>query len=281
MFFLCWGVLHDSEETPWIPAGILASGVLGSAVVLREIILRTRRNRLIWAQEQLDGNLKNVRRRLEIQTNENKLTLEKNAVILNRITEKSEAAKVLGKSSEIHWEVFEMCDDYLHRSREELETIGAGSPRLAAIKQGREKIRRLHKFHLLVWSSAQSRALLLEAKTSAAMSNKMEIAAKALSVIESAIEFYPTEQTLLESENVVKEFIAAGKVSHWIEQAERCRFKGNYKRALDNYRDALFYLARGDMPIVERDAIAAQINLEIEKIKRLAGEKREINPPPG
>ena len=272
VFFLVWGFLHGSEGggTPWIPAGIIAGAILGGAVILREIILRRRRNMLLLAQERLDYNLTDVYRQRQSEPDENKLTLEKNAAILKQIAEKSEAANVFGKFSEAHFEVFELCDEYLRRSAKELETVRGGSPRIAALRRGREKVRTLHKYHLLAWSSAESRSLIQQAKASATISKKLEIAAKALNILDSAKEFYPNEQQLIESVEAVKEFITTVKISHWIEQAERFAFKGNYKRAINHYHDALFYLARENVHSAERELLAEKINLEIEKIKQLS-----------
>ncbi len=45
-----------------------------------------------------------------------------------------------------------------------------------------------------------------------------------------------------ESKVAINEFIASVKVAHWVELAERSAFKGHYRRAIDRYRDALFYL---------------------------------------
>ena len=101
----------------------------------------------------------------------------------------------------------------------------------------------------------------------------MDNAQRALAVLDSAIEFYPNEKLLIDSILVVKDFIVSTRVSHWIEQAERCAFKGNYKRALNHYRDALFYLARENVRDAERNLIAEKINLEIEKIRKLSNEK--------
>jgi hypothetical protein len=278
VFFLVWAILNDGNgEAPWIPAGIFASLILIGAVVLREIILRNRRNNLLLAQERLDFNLKTVYRDRQVNKDANKLTLEKNAALLNEIFQKSEAANVLGNLSEAHWDVFELCNDYLQRSEKELEVVRGGSPRIAALNHGREKVSRLHKFHLLAWTSAESRALIHEAKDSATISKKLDIASKALNILDSAIEFYPNEQQLIESDAAVREFITTIKVSHWIEQAERSAFKGNFKRAISHYRDALFYLARENARCDEKDLIAEKINSEIEKIKKLSNEKQSPN----
>jgi tetratricopeptide (TPR) repeat protein len=279
VFFIIWGILYNETSAPWIPAGILASLILIGAVILREIVLRNRRQNLLLAQEKLDYNLQNVYRRQQQAANEeNKLTLEKNSVILKEIVQKSEAANVLGKLSEAHREVFELCEEYLQLNKKELETIRADSPRLAALSDSKDKVRQFHKFHLLAWSAAESRALMQEARIASTISNKLETAQKALNILESAIEFYPDDRQLIESEDAVKEFIATVKVSHWIEQAERAAFKGNYKRAINHYRDALFYLARENVRSAERNLTAEKINSEIEKIKKLSFEKENDSP---
>lgn len=277
VFFIIWGILLDDGGAPWIPAGVFASLILIGAVILREVILRKRQNQLLWAQERLDHNLRNIYHHTHNPPVENKLTLEKNAMILKQIMQKSEAANVLGKLAEAHWEVFELCDEYLQQSEKELQTVRVGSPRLPAINRGREKVQDLHRFHLLVWSATESRELIQEAKASVTISTKLEIATKALNIIESAIEFYPDEQTLTESANAVKEFIASVKISHWIEQAERAAFKGNYKRATSHYRDALFYLARENVQAAEKEMIAEKINFEIDKIKKISEEGNEVS----
>ena len=279
VFFLVWGILYDEKGTPWISAGIIASSILGGAVILREIVLRNRRRNLRLAEEKLDHNLQNVyRQHRPITVDPNKLTLEKNALILKEIARKSEAANVLGRLSEAHWEVFELCEGYLNLLSKELEIIRAGSPRLAVLTRGKENVRQLHKYHLLAWSAAESRSLMQEAKAASLISNKLEIATRALNLLETALQFYPSERQLIESENAVKEFVTTAKVSHLIEQAERAVFKGNYKRAVNHYRDALFYLARENTRSSERDLIADKINAEIEKIKKLSVEKEKTPP---
>jgi hypothetical protein len=257
-FFLVWGVLHDgTADAPWIPAGISASLLLCCAVFLREVVLRRARRRYIAAQRRLDDSLTWRVLAAERSRNPNKLTLEKNAAILNDIVQKSDAAKVLSKLSDGHWEVFEMCGEYLTVSSNELKIVAVGSPRLAALHRGREKIRELHRYHLLRWAEIEARSLTQDAR------NRAKI------VIGSALEFYPEESSLLESEEALKEFVASIKISHWIERAERAAFKNNYKQALSLYRDALFYLGRENVKSEEKRLIAERINAEIEKIRAL------------
>lgn len=269
-FFLVWIVLQEGEEeAPWIPAGLSASIVFGSAVFLREIVLKKAQNSYLLAQRQLDFNLNKIPHSSVGNKNENKFTIEKNARIIKDIQQKSEAARLLGKLPDAHWEVFEVCNEYLSINKRELETVGVGSPRLAALRRGKEVVAQLHKFHLLAWAEIASKSLTHEAKNQGRFSEKLKDAQKALSVLESALQFYPHEVQLRESEHALKEFVVSIKISHSIEQAERAKFKENYKRAISLYRDALFSLARENVKNEERELLAEKINSEIEKIRHL------------
>ena len=57
------------------------------------------------------------------------------------------------------------------------------------------------------------------------------------------------------------------KVSHWVELADRSAFKGHYRRAIDRYRDALFYLNQDVVKEEVRIAGSERIEKEIEKMK--------------
>lgn len=276
-FFLVWGILHDgNEQAPWIPAGIGASLVLIGAVFLREIVLRKARNRYLLVQRRLDYNLDNAQLHAKPNTSERKLTIEKNAEIIRQIQKKSDAARVLMKLAEGHLEVFELCAEYLEINKKELLSVGAGSPRLASLRRGKEITEELHKFHLLTWAEIESRHLTLEAKNRATIAEKIETAQKALSVIQNALHYYPDELKLIESEDAIKEFVISIRVEHFIEQAERSAFKGNYKRAVSHYKDALYFLARENRQNRETDLLAERINLEIKKILEIPTEKKNL-----
>lgn len=269
-FFLVWGILHDGMgEPPWIPAGLGSSLLLFFAVFLREVVLRRARRRFIVAQRQLDESLNWRALASERASHPHKLTLERNASILGEIRKKSEAARILGKLSDGHLEVFEMCSEYLLLSTNELKTVAVGSPRLPAIQRGRESVRELHRYHLLRWAEIESRALTQEARNRVKMSERLETAQRAREVIGSALEYYPEESSLLESNTALEEYIASIRISYWIEKAERAAFKNNYKQALSLYRDALFYLGRENVKNEEKRLIADRINTEIDKIRRL------------
>ena len=269
-FFLVWGILHDGgDETPWITAGVGASIVLIGAVILREIILRRARNRYVLFERSFDRQLNDVLSRLGNERNSDKLTVERNADLLREIKKKSDAAKVLGRLAVVHREVFELCDEYLVRNERELRFIGTGSPRLGPLRKGKDSVGRYHRFHLLRWAEIESTSLTLDAKNRAEVSEKVEAAQSAINVIETALDFYPNEHSLLESREVLQELLASIKVSHWVEKAEIASFRGDYKQARSLYRDALFYLGRDNIISDARDMAAAKINAEIDKLRQL------------
>jgi hypothetical protein len=279
-FFIVWGIFHEENaETPLVLAGIGASIILGGAVFLREVVLRNARRNFLLAQKKLDQNINHVSLKNNLNSNVNKITLERNAAILKEIYRKSEAAKVLGKLSDGHLEVFELCNEYLKLSANELKTVGVGSPRLAALRLGRDKISELHHFHLLQWAEIETRAHTNEAQKSLTIADKLSATQKVVSVIESALQYYPNELHLNESKAAIDEFIASVKVSHWMEQAERSAFKGNYKRAISHYRDALFYLGRENVQNEQRQIVADQINKEIEKVRTLENKNNKKKSP--
>src|SRR5215216_4722078 len=136
LFFIIWGVLHESgEEVPWVPAGLAACVVVAGAVFLREFILRVSHSKHIPNQRRIDAAVHAVA--LKSSSSKKKLTIEKNAALLHEIKRKSEAAKILGRLPEGHREVFEMCTRYLSINSKELARVNPSSPRLAALLKGK------------------------------------------------------------------------------------------------------------------------------------------------
>ena len=269
-FFLVWGILHDGgEETPWVTAGIGASVLMCGAVVLREIILRRARDRFIKQHRMMESHVLAVNPSKSGRRKTHKLSLERNAAILSEIRQKSNAAKVLNSFSAGHREVFELCSGYLARSESELRTVNAGSPRLAAILKGRSTVSDYHRFHLLRWAEIEARTLTDEARARSNTDEKIESAQNALTVIDTALESYPSEASLLESQQLLREFIVSIKVTHWVDEAERAAFKGDYTQAKSLYRDALFYLGRDNIQGPGRQQAERQITAEIERIDAL------------
>ena len=94
--------------------------------------------------------------------------------------------------------------------------------------------------------------------------------------IDHSLTAYPTERDLNESRIAIEEFIVSVKVAHWVELAERSAFKGHYRRAIDRYRDALYYLNHEAVKPEVRTAGAAKIEREIESLTaKLRARQRE------
>ena len=106
-----------------------------------------------------------------------------------------------------------------------------------------------------------------DAQQRARISDKIETANRALECIDSALRLYPDEIELNESKVAIGEFIASVRVAHWVELAERSAFKGHYRRAIDRYKDALFYLRDLNVKEEVRTAGSERIEREIEELR--------------
>jgi len=279
-FFLFWGILHDGDEAmPWIPAGVAAGLILLSAVFLREIILRRFRRRYVVAEQRLDRNLDRARLVTVRPATRAKLSIERNAEIVSRLKKKSAAAKTLMRLSEGHLEVFDFCGEYLDLVDRELVNVATGSPRLAAFRRGKEVAETIRRDHLLIWAEIESKRLTKEAQSRVTIAEKMETAQRALDVLVTALGHYPDEVALNDSRAAVNELLCSMRISHWIEQAERAEFKGNHRRAISHYKDALFFMARESGHIRDADALAERINAEIDRINGLPRKKSRAAEP--
>lgn len=270
-FFLLWGMLQDTNnETPWIDAGLGASIVLGSAVFIREILLVRTRRRIREAERQLDRSLSAFPASLIRGHDESKLTLEKNAALVRHIRKKSEAAKVLGRLPDGHREVFDLCDEYLQMVASELPTVAAGSPRLAAFRNGNEVVRGYHRYHLMKWAEIEAKALTHQANSRDRIVESLRATQQAVDVVDFALRYYPEEAELLDSLDVLNHLVDSLKVKDLVEKAERAAIKGNSKRARNLYTDALYILDRSDRLTREAGDAAEKIRSEIEKLDALS-----------
>ncbi len=273
IFILIWATLHDEGEvTPWIVAGIGSSIVLVTAVFLREVIFRSARTRYLRAERQLDYHWDSFEKGANINSDAKKISLSKNNFLIEQVRKKSEAARILEHVPDGHWEVFELCNEYLLLNAGQLQSVRIGSPRLAALRRGKEIVEKLQKFHLLNWVEIETHLLTEEANKQVELADKIELSQRAVIAIDSALEFYPDEKKLQDSKIALNEFISSIRVSYWIEQAERESFKKNYRESISLYRDALFYLARENVHHFEKTLIAERVNSEIEKIRNLMHE---------
>ena len=264
-FGLWWILVSGGDEAPWLPAGLAASVVLLVALSAREVVMRR-----AWTRYLLENGIpqKSTRRSRESSRSQKRgLSASVHSAALRVIQKQSTAADAPGSSPEAHLDVAQLCHDYLSSTDEVIRSGSFGSEKGIAIRAGQERVRALHKHHLLTWARGQSRALTHEAQQRARTFDKIETATRALDCIDSALRVYPEELELRESRGVVDEFIASVKVAHWVELAERSAFKGHYRRAIDRYRDALFYLNQDVVKEEVRFAGTEKIEAEIAKLK--------------
>ena len=269
-FGLWWTLVSGGDEAPWIPAGLAASVVLLVALSAREVVMRR-----AWTRYLLDQGSEPAMSR----SGEHKRSSAKShstsllSEAWRNIQKQSEEADS-GANPEAHFDVFHLCQDYLATADDSLRSNSLSSDKRNLLRTGQERVRALQKHHLLTWARDSSRSLTYEAQQRARTSERIEAANRALHCLESALQFYPQETELQESSAAIREFISSVKVAHWVELAERSAFKGHYRRAIDRYKDALFYLSRGAMKEDVRVASTERIAREIELLQvRLRSQK--------
>jgi heme exporter protein D len=263
LFFLLWWMLHNNgDEAPWIPAGLAASVVMLVAMAAREVVMRRALTRQILEQERRDYRVSDVRKRQSSGDKANHLS-----ATFRNLQRRSAEADAIGSQPAAHLDVYKMCKLYLENSEEALRSVRTGTQGVATLRAGQERVRLLQKHHLLTWAAGEARVLTADSQRRANIADKIETATRALDVIDSALKVYPGEPELLASAGAVREYISSVKVAHWIELAERAAFKGQFRRAIDRYRDALFYLSREEMREDTRDEMAIRIAEEVEELR--------------
>jgi tetratricopeptide (TPR) repeat protein len=145
-----------------------------------------------------------------------------------------------------------------------LTSPSISTERRLTVRARQERIRALQKHHLLAWARNSAQSLTQEAQQRARLHEKIEAANRALECIDTALASYPEEEDLQRSAAAVREFVTTSRVAHWVELAQRASFKGRYGRAIDCYRDALFYLTRAEG---DHQLAAEQITREIELLR--------------
>ena len=273
-FGLWWILVPGGDEAPWVPAGLAASVVLLVALSAREVIMRR-----AWTRYLLEHGVPRHSRRTRTDkgTSSTKTySSSLNSAALVAIQKRSAAADA-GSSPESHFQVFQLCQNYIESTEEALRSNTLTAEKRTTMRAGLDRARVLEKHHLLTWARDSSRSLTHEAQRRARMSDKIETANRALECLDSALRVFPGEQELNESKLAIREFIASVKVAHWVELAERAAFKGHYRRAINRYKDALFYLERESVKEEVRLTGAERIQREIEILQTRLG---SANPRP-
>jgi hypothetical protein len=270
LFLALWWMLSGADEAPWMPAGLAASVVLLVALSAREVVMRRAWTRYLLEQGgDATARTSGEHKRPAAKAHSSSLL----SAAWRNIQKQSEEANA-GSNPEQHFEVFHLCQDYLATTDDALRSSSLNSEKRNSIRAGQERVRALQKHHLLTWAKDSSRALTYEAQQRARTSERIEAANRALHCLESALQFYPNETELHESSLAIREFIASVKVAHWVELAERSAFKGHYRRAIDRYKDALFYLSREAWKEEARVASTERIQREIASLEGRLRERK-------
>jgi len=209
-FFFVILIFHDGgNEVEIVSSGLAASGVLIFGVILREVVFRGVRGRYIERQRMLDMNLGSVPTPSGEYSIGRKFTLEQNATALEAIKQKSDAAKVFGRISEGHREVFELCAEYRQIVNAEIPKTHPESPRLKAMIRGRRKTGELQQYHLLRWAEIESKRFAEKAVAAISDSERSEFAEKARGILQFALGYYPEDPRLVESARFLDMFEAS------------------------------------------------------------------------
>src|SRR6185295_15505159 len=214
-FGLWWILVSGGDEAPWLPAGLAASVVLLVALSAREVVMRR-----AWTRYLLENGIRekpSSHSRERGRSQRKGFSASLNSAALRAIQKQSSAAEAPGASPDVHHDVAHMCQDYLTSTDEAIRSGSYGSEKGIAIRAGQERVRALHRHHLLTWARGQSQALTHEAQQRARTFDKIETATKAIDCIDSVLRIYPDEAELNESRIALGEFIASVKVAHWVE----------------------------------------------------------------
>src|SRR5215831_1018015 len=271
LFFVLWWMLQ-AEESPWVPAGLAASVVMLVAAFARLLVAMRVRNQNRPVNHESHQHA--VRRPT---LNEVMHSTGRHASALRALQKRSIAADEM-ESPQIHREVYDLCTEYLSGADKALQSPALQADGRVALRAGQERVREMQKHHLRTWARSSARALTHEAQRRVRLYEKIETANRALDCIDQALKICPHDQELMVSAQAVHEFIASSRVAHWVELAERAAFKGYFQRAIDCYRDALYYLGRDHAGPAANDA-AERILKEIDMLRaRMSAEAISSEP---
>jgi len=271
LFFALWWMLVSSgDEAPWTPAGLAALVVFLVGFSAREVVMRRAWTRHLLEHDQRERPAREHGARegsARSKSTPNLSSSSLHAATFRHLQRQATEADAAGAPPESHLAVFHACQDYLSQVDEALRGSNLSGESRVALRAGQEKARSLQKHHMLTWARDESRILTRDAQQRARMSDKIETANRAMDCIDSALKVYPDQPELEESKLAIREFIASVKVAHWVELAERSAFKGHYRRAIERYKDALFYLSRESVKEEVRLAGTERISREIDLLR--------------
>lgn len=292
LFFLLWWMLHDNDDgAPWVPAGLAASVVMLVAVAAREVVMRRAWTRYLLEQDHRHEPARSMKDARKSRSHAGSSSqnhssgISSHSAALRALQKQSEEANAAGAAMpEAHLDAYHSCKEYLLSTDGVLRSATVETEKRVALRAGQERVRTLQKHHLLAWARNAARAQTHEAQLRGRVSDKVETAQRARDIVDSALKIYPGDPDLQESAAAIQEFIASVKIAHWVELAERAAFKGKYARAIERYRDALFYASREQMREETRAEVAQSIQRQIELLRarlRTNGKAVRVDTKPG
>ncbi len=205
-FVLRWMLVRGGDDAPWLPAGLAASVVLLVALSAREVVMRR-----AWTRYLLENGIHEARHKSRSsqrsRSSKKGFSSAVHSAALRTIQKHSAAADAPHSTPEAHLDVAQLCHDYLSSTDEAIRSGSYGSEKGIALRAGQERVRALHKHHLLTWAKGQSRLLTHEAQQRARTFDKIETANRALECIDSALRIYTEEPELQESKIAIGEII--------------------------------------------------------------------------
>lgn len=280
LFFVLWWMLQG-EESPWVPAGLAASVVMLVAACARLLVARRVRSQYrVHDRPERQRHSDSMSRSYDSVPGSYEEVMHSrsmHAAALRSLQRQSAAADAKD-SSQTHRQLYDLCCEYLLGAEKAIQTATLRPDGRMALRAGVERVRELQRHHLLTWAKVSARQLTHEAHQHSRLFERVETANRALECLDTALKVYPEDEQLKVSVRAVREFITSSRVAHWVELAERAAFKGYHQRAIDCYRDALYYLTR-DQPDSAGHAAADRITREIELLRvRLESNMIDSNP---
>jgi tetratricopeptide (TPR) repeat protein len=259
LFFVLWWMLQG-EENPWVPAGLAASVVMLVAASARGVVMRR-----AFTRQLLEDEPRRTRSdRVNSAEYRSSAPPRSQSEMLRGLEKQSAEADATNSLPEMHLKVFQTCGEFLQVAERSLAAPNVSPERRLTVRARQDRVRALQKHHMLAWARNSAHSLTHEAQQRARLHEKIEAANRALECIDTALATYPEEEDLRRSAAAVREFMTTSRVAHWVELAQRASFKGRYGRAIDCYRDALFYLTRAEG---DHQLAAEQIGREIELLR--------------
>lgn len=259
VFFVLWWMLQ-ADENPWIPAGLAAIVVMLVAVSAREVVMRR-----AWTRYILDDDTsQNFEPASRPGSGNRRRPSFSQSEALRVLEQRSGEANAQDSFPDGHLNVYRLCGEFLETAEKSLASPTISPERRVTVRTRQDRVRSLQKHHMLSWARDSARVLTHQAQQQARLHEKIETANRALDCIGTALKSYPDNEELQRSAAAVRDFVTSSRVAHWVELAQRATFKGRYRRALDCYRDALFYLTRAG---ADHQLAAEQITREIDMLR--------------